>query len=159
MALGAAIIPFIGQNFGAGKIDRIRSGLKTAYLFSIIYGIIIFILFYVFSRYLAVVFSRNDEVLRYITLYLVIVSIGYGFQGISRIVCQGFNALNKPLYSFFLNFMRFFIFYVAFSYIGSKYLGLIGIFIGICTANLLSGIIAIILITIHLKRYTALYER
>ncbi|HJO92534.1 MAG TPA: MATE family efflux transporter [Victivallales bacterium] len=159
LALGAAIIPFVGQNFGAGRVDRIKSGLKTTYLFSIVYGIIIFILFYLFSEYFAALFSINKEVIHNITLYLCIVSIGYGFQGIARTVCQGFNALNKPLYSFLLNFMRFFLFYVIFSYIGSKYFGLLGLFTGICVANLLSGTIAIILITIHLKKNTALYEK
>ena len=43
MALSSVIIPFVGQNFGAGKIDRIRKAVRLSQNFSFFWGIFLFL--------------------------------------------------------------------------------------------------------------------
>ena len=40
MALGAAITPFSGQNFGAGNYDRVMAGASYAWRWSTCYGLV-----------------------------------------------------------------------------------------------------------------------
>ena len=41
MALGAAVTPFAGQNYGAKSYDRVMGGMRFAYRWSMIYGAVI----------------------------------------------------------------------------------------------------------------------
>ena len=47
MSLSAAMTPFTGQNFGAGRLDRVREGVSFAYRFSLIYGACIAVFMFV----------------------------------------------------------------------------------------------------------------
>ena len=141
-ALSAAIVPFVGQNFGAKKYDRIRSGIKISMIFCMLYGFLTFVLFILVSSQIAEVFSGDKVVIRYISLYLSIVSISYGAQGIWNIVCQTYNAMNKPLLACQLNFILFFVLYMPLAYFGSKTFGISGLFGGVCLANIFGGLVS-----------------
>ena len=141
-ALSAAIVPFIGQNFGAIKYDRIRDGVKISMVFSMLYGLLVFVVFLLVSSQIAGVFSEDRVVIRYIVLYLCIVSISYGAQGVWTIVCQVYNAMNKPMHACQLNFILFFVLYMPLAYFGSKMFGITGLFGGVCLANIFGGLVS-----------------
>jgi len=41
MTLGVSLVPFVGQNFGARRLDRVGEGIRFAYRFSLFYGLAI----------------------------------------------------------------------------------------------------------------------
>ena len=55
-SLGAALTTFCGQNIGAGKIDRIKQGVKICVLIGLIYSLAAFLLTAFFGRYIALLF-------------------------------------------------------------------------------------------------------
>lgn len=56
-----AVTTYVGQNFGAGKYDRIKSGMKAATLLSIATSLVIMVLLIVFGRPLTMLFISADS--------------------------------------------------------------------------------------------------
>ena len=59
---GNAFSTFIAQNFGAKRYDRIRRGVRSAFLTAIIFSLIVSMLVFVFAEPLMLVFVRPEEV-------------------------------------------------------------------------------------------------
>ena len=76
---GNAFSTFIAQNFGARKGDRIRRGVRSAFLITIVFSLIISLLVFFFAKPLMLIFVRPDEaeILRIGTEYLRIEGVFY----------------------------------------------------------------------------------
>ncbi len=70
--IGYAMTTFAGQNHGAGRIDRVRQGLKSALIMGVIWNVIVVILMFTISRYLVgfLTSSTQENVLYWGSLYL-----------------------------------------------------------------------------------------
>jgi len=94
--------------------------------------------------YLASIFNDDPDLVNHARAYFYIVPVtifGYGFVFISA---AGLNALGRPLYGLVYTIIRSLLLYVGFIFIGVVLTdNLIGAFIGIAAANLISGLIAI----------------
>ncbi|MFW5782651.1 MAG: MATE family efflux transporter, partial [Candidatus Muiribacteriaceae bacterium] len=96
-SVAAVIAPFVGQNLGAKKLDRIVSALRFAVIYSLITGVVIFALSYFFASDIASIFNNDKEVIRTASIYMVLVSAGYGFFGVVKIFAGVLNVFRKPL--------------------------------------------------------------
>jgi putative MATE family efflux protein len=139
-ALRSVIAPFVGQNWGAGKFDRLRKGMALSERFSLAWGVGLFFLLFVFARPIAEVFNRNQQVISTTVLYLRIVSIGYGLQSIVYIATSAINVMNKPLHAAGLTIIQMFLLYIPLAYMGSIILGIPGIFAALSFVYILGGI-------------------
>lgn len=76
-ALGATMATYGGQNLGAGKIDRIRQGTKTATIIGVVYCAVAFIIAYIVRYPLINMFidKPNPEMIEMAALH-VIVTVG-----------------------------------------------------------------------------------
>ena len=142
MALASVTVPFIGQNWGGKLYDRVRVGITRGHTFAMIWGLLAFIVYLLLANPISRLFNDNPEVTSIIAEYLVIVSMGYGFQGILMSSNAAFNAINKPMQAFFVNALRMFILYLPLAWLASKIFGLDGIFYAALAANVLSGGVA-----------------
>ena len=61
-AIATAVSVFCGQNLGAGKIDRIRKGIKEGMAIGITYGLAIGLVLIFGGRTLAMLFVSSSEV-------------------------------------------------------------------------------------------------
>lgn len=138
-ALAAVIAPFVGQNLGAEKISRIRRALKLASLFSMAWGAIMFALLNLFPETVASWFNDDSEVIQYTVWFLMIVPVGFGFQGIQLIVTSNLNTLGRPIPAFVLSAVHMLGLYVPLAYFGSQYRGFLGMMAGILIANIIGG--------------------
>lgn len=77
MNFGQALSTFVGQNIGANKIHRVRSGLWATLGMSSIVSIILTIVIIFFRRELMHLFTPDEEVVAIGVSYLVIVSSCY----------------------------------------------------------------------------------
>lgn len=59
IALGSSVANFVGQNFGAGRIDRVRKGVKIALVISVIVNVLSMIVAYDFCPSLVVYFAED----------------------------------------------------------------------------------------------------
>ena len=62
-AMGIAATTFIGQNYGAGKLDRVHRGIATCMLQAVIMTVIMSILLYMFGIYIFRLFTSDAAVL------------------------------------------------------------------------------------------------
>lgn len=141
-ALGSVIGPFIGQNWGASRFDRIKSGIKFSFELSLIWGLIVFAILAFLGGAIGSVFSSDPDVISVTRLYLLIVPIGYGLYGILVIATSAMSVLKKPIHASMLSFTQTFILYIPLAYFGSHLFGLLGIFIALTISYFVSGIIA-----------------
>ena len=145
-ALSSVLIPFTGQNMGAGRKDRVLKALKISYRFSIVWGAFMFVVFLVFGRFLAGLFNEDTEIIGTVVLYLNIVAISYGFQGFMVISSAALNGSHKPIHSAILSISRMFIFYIPLALIGVKLFDLKGIFLAGSIANFATGILSLLFV-------------
>ncbi|MCK4980898.1 MAG: MATE family efflux transporter, partial [Candidatus Delongbacteria bacterium] len=143
IALGTVILAFTGQNIGAKKYDRVEKGIKFSQKFSLITGVILFLLLTFTSKHIAAIFDNDPTVISIIVLYLTFVSAGFGFQGIMFITANTFNAMHKPYKAMGVNIIRMLVLYIPLAWIGSYLWGLPGIFIGAGISSVVGGIVAI----------------
>jgi putative MATE family efflux protein len=141
-ALATVLIPFIGQNLGAGKGDRIRSGLRFSQLLALAWGVLLFVAVLFFGRPISKLFNEDPQVVEAASLYLLIVSVSYGAFGLFNLLTSAFNAMNRPLQAASLSLFRVFALYVPLAAVGSRMFELRGVFGAATAANLVSALIA-----------------
>lgn len=60
-ALATALTTYVGQNYGAGKTDRVNAGIRTAFILLIGYGILASLAMLLFSRNMVGLFLDSTE--------------------------------------------------------------------------------------------------
>ncbi|GAB4442832.1 MAG: MATE family efflux transporter [Anaerolineae bacterium] len=139
MALGSVLSPFVGQNWGAGKLERVKTAIRYSQIFSMAWGAAMFLLFLPLAGPLAAAFSDDPQVVSAIQIYLWLVPISYGFQGMLTLSNSALNVLRKPLHAAALAVTRMFVLYVPLAYLGSMLFGVPGIFAAATVANIAAG--------------------
>jgi Na+-driven multidrug efflux pump len=156
LALSMSLPPFISQNYGANKLERIREAFNIAAKFVIVWQVLVFIILAASADFIAQAFAEDASVAKDIKIFLYIVPLGYGLQGIIVLVNSSFNAMHKPLSALLLNIMRLFVFYVPIASFGSYLYGLEGLFWGCVIGNVVTSVIAYTWFNQNLKKEMAL---
>jgi Na+-driven multidrug efflux pump len=136
------LTPFVGQNWGAGRLDRVKLSVRYAQRFALFWGALLFILLAVFGRSVALIFNDDAVVVATLIDYLRIVPLSYGLLGVLMLANAVLNALNRPLQSALLTVLRLFALYIPLAVVGSVLFGLLGIFGAAAIANGLAGVAA-----------------
>lgn len=95
---GNAFSSFIAQNYGAGKKDRIRAGLKGAVLASLLFCLVISAVIWIFARPLMLLFVKGGEqaIVAEGVCYLHIEGAFYCGVGCLFLLYGFFRAMGKP---------------------------------------------------------------
>ncbi|MBN2310575.1 MAG: MATE family efflux transporter [Candidatus Hydrogenedentes bacterium] len=144
MALGISLVPVLGQNWGAGRLDRVNLCRKYSNRFALYWGVCCAAAFMALSGPLARVFSDDPRVVDVLSLYLCIIPLGYGMREIHRYVGFSFIAIGRPMSAAAINTIRILGFLVPGILLGAWVLGLSGVFWGTLAADVASTIIAVI---------------
>jgi putative MATE family efflux protein len=147
LALSMTLPPFISQNFGAGQMVRVLSGYKTSIKFVLFWQLLIYGVLLLLADVIAGAFAKEQAVADVIKLFIWILPLGYGLQGVIILTNSSFNALHKPLTALVLSIIRLFVCYVPLAYLGSLYYGVIGFFVGALFANLIMANISYLTFT------------
>lgn len=142
LAMSMTLPPFISQNFGAGHMHRVEEAYKVSAKFVIGWQFIIYAILAVLAPWIAGAFAKEQAVEDIIKLFIWILPLGYGLQGIIILTNSSFNALHKPMIALGLSVIRLFVCYVPLAYAGSYFYGLQGFFIGALMGNVLMAIIS-----------------
>lgn len=139
-ALSGSIGPFVGQNSGARRQDRVAQGVRTSYQFSIVYGLLVAIPLFFGGAVIASWIENDPTVISTAALYLAIVPWSYAMWGVLMMASASFNALGKPLPSTILSFTRMFVVYLPLAATLNHFYGYQGIFVATFISNGLLGI-------------------
>jgi putative MATE family efflux protein len=144
-ALASIMIPFTGQNWGAGLKNRVRTALKTSYVIATLWSMILLVLIFIIGKPIVALFNKDSVVIETAVLYLRIVVLSYSFRGMLYISSSSLNALNKPIFSISFSLINSVGLYIPLSLIWVSLWGLRGIFIASFAANTIAGILAAII--------------
>lgn len=142
LSLSMSLPPFISQNLGANKIDRVQGAFKLCIRFVVVWQLLIYALIALCSGFLANIFTDDAKVADTIQLFLLIVPLGYGFQGVIILTNSSFNAMHQPMSALILSIVRLFVVFVPATYVGSLLFGLQGLFTAAVIANVCVALLA-----------------
>jgi putative MATE family efflux protein len=144
MALGISLTPFVSQNFGAGRMDRVREANRVANWFALGYGTLVAAAFFTFAPAMAAVFSNDPKVVGILVFYIRIICFGYGMMEVHRYCTFFLTGMHKPVSATALNAVRVLVFLIPLSWLGANFWGIPGVFGGRLATDLAVGSIGIL---------------
>ncbi len=145
VALGTAVTPFVGQNFGARRMDRVANGIRWCQRFFVAYGVAVAVVLAVAAPYIVAAFTVNETAISAALLHMRIVPASYLAVGFALAATNSLNAIGRPLPAMFISLTRTILVYAPLAYAFSQVLGLVGIFVAAFTANFIAGALGLIL--------------
>jgi len=142
LALSSTLPPFVSQNLGAGRLERITEACRLSMRFVLGWQLLIYLLMAAGASLIAWVFTRDEEVASIIRLYIWIMPLSYGMQGVIILCNSALNAIHRPMVALYLSMARFFVFYVPLAWVGSTLFGLPGFFAGALLGNVLMALLS-----------------
>lgn len=144
MALGISLVPLVGQNYGAGRYDRVEGCRRWSERLALGWGAVVAVVFFLAAPFIAPLFAHHDEGMeRHLVLYLRIMPFGYGLREVLRYISIFLNAISRPMASLVLNALFLVGFNVPFALLGEWLFGLAGVFGGVVLGSNLAGLLAL----------------
>lgn len=138
-SLSSSIGPFVGQNFGANRQERVRGGMRAAYVFCLGWGLFTAASMFYFGETFSRWINDDSQVIAVAALYLALVPWSHGLWGVLMMASASFNGLGKPIPSTTLSFSRMFLLNVPLALLLNHYWGYQGIFVATMISNCLMG--------------------
>jgi Na+-driven multidrug efflux pump len=143
-ALSMSVAPFVGQNWGAGKRDRVRRAVFLGHSFALGWGLFAYLILYVFSP-IAIGLATDDEsVAKAAQTYLLIVPLGMGLMGVCANAWNSFNALGSPMPPLLMSAVQMLCLTIPLAILGNNLFGFAGIFIGGLVSQLAIAVAAFV---------------
>ena len=144
-ALSGAIGPIIGQNYGAGRIDRVRQSVRDGLVFTaIVVGVMSAILFFARGPILTL-FQADGITAEIVILFCGPLALAWFFNGVIFVSNAAFNNLGRPFYSTWINWGRHTLGTIPFVILGGIWFGAKGVLIGQAFGGLVFAAVALIL--------------
>ena len=95
---GNAFSTFVAQNYGAGKRERIRRGVRSAFVTTVLFSLAVSVAVFVLARPLMLIFVRGEEteIISIGVQYLRVEGVFYFGIGILFLLYGYFRAIRKP---------------------------------------------------------------
>ncbi len=142
MAVGSAIVPMVGQNWGAKHYDRVAKTRVLSNKLAIVYGVIIFLIALPLSKPLARIFSQVISVIDFTAWYLWIFLLSSIGLNLTNWNSQAMNAAGKPKWATILNIAGTILIMIPLAKLGKMVYGFVGMLIGVGLGQLLVGFIS-----------------
>lgn len=141
--IGMGIAPLIGYNYGAKKINRMKSIMKFSMLCTLVTGFILTSIYFIFTKQILSIFINSQEVIQTGIIVLRALMISGPFLGIMFVFNFTFQSMGKAIQSLMLAVSRQgFVFLPLILLLKSLY-GLEGVVIAQPIADLVAIIIAL----------------
>lgn len=91
----SAINAFCGQNYGAGKTDRVKKGYWNCFWVIGVWGLVITAIFLLFPKQLSGIFFYEEDVIQMSVNYMVIVGLSEAFMCVEIMTIGALSGLGK----------------------------------------------------------------
>lgn len=105
-ALSGAIGGIFGQNYGAGKLERVRSTYRDALLFCVLYTLVAWGLFVALVSYIIAAFDLTGQGAEVLRAFAIVGVGGFIFFGALFVSNAAFNNLGRPGRSTLVNWIK-----------------------------------------------------
>ena len=139
---GFGAMAMIGQNIGAGNIDRARTALREALKYSFLMAGGLGILAALFSSPIIRAFTEDPSVMAYTRLYLWSVALTYGFLAALMVEASAFQAIGRSWPGFWVFLLRVFVLAIPLAYVSTQvfHFSIIAVWAAIMVANIGSSV-------------------
>ncbi len=141
MSLGAGLVPFVGQNWGASRRDRVAQGMRWAAKAAGVMGLVGFAVLAGFAEPLGALFTDDPAVLAAAATYLRVMAATHALLGLLVVAAASFNAVGRPLIATSLNGLQALLTW-GLATLGASLWGVAGIFAGATVAIGAAGALA-----------------
>ena len=94
-AVSLSVLAFIGQNLGAGRMDRVKKALGIGCAVNVTVGLVLATTVILLRKQLCGIIADDPEVLKYAYQRLFVVGGPYFLCGIMEVLCNALRALGK----------------------------------------------------------------
>lgn len=145
--LSNAAATLVGQNLGAGHIDRAEKSVFQTLKYIIVFMAVVSVLFLTCGHLFAAFFTSDKNVIAVAGEALKILSIGFVIYGAAMVFSSAFNGAGDTWTPTKINVFAFWLFQIPLAYFLAKYfeMGPTGVFIAIPTAEAGIAVAAFIL--------------
>lgn len=149
--------PILSFNYGAKNYARVKETVKLLLKLSAIVSIVCFLIFELFPKEIIKLFGEGSEdyfifAVRYMRIYMAFMFI----NGIQISITPFFSSIGKAKYGAFLSLTRQMIFLLPFILILPTFMGLYGLVLAQPISDLLSAVVAIIMLFFEIKNINKL---
>ncbi len=105
-SLSGAVGGIFGQNFGAGKIDRLYMIYRDGLIFCLVYPVLIWGLLVGLNDIIVDLFGVDKDAEKILWAFTHIGAAAFTLTGMSFVAMAAFNNLGSPIYSSMINWVR-----------------------------------------------------
>ena len=149
LALSAAAAPFVGQNSGAGDIDRSRRALMWCSGISLVWSAVVAVLILVTDGYWVGFFGETQPIRENVLIYLAIVPLSFVGYGITISLSAAMNGLGRSGTALLVSGGRAIALLAPAAWIGVTLGGFQGLAIATALSNLAAGAAGFVIIRRH----------
>jgi Na+-driven multidrug efflux pump len=139
-ALSGSVGPIIGQNFGAGRFDRVRSALRDGLIFSAIYTVTASFILLLFRHQIAEAFGATGRTSDLVVFFCTFIGISWAFAGAQFVSNAACNNLGHPNLSTAFNWGKATLGTIPFAWWGAAVAGPEGILAGTAIGAVIFGL-------------------
>ncbi|MDQ0391564.1 MATE family efflux transporter [Labrys monachus] len=143
-SLSGVVGPIFGQNYGAGRLDRVRRTLTDAFIFTTIYALVMWAVLAAGHHGVVRLFNIVDpEAARLIEFFCLFVAGSWIFHGLLFVANASFNNLGFPIASTIFNWGKTTLGTIPFALAGATLWGAEGALAGQGLGAVLFGVIGV----------------
>ena len=146
LGLSGAIGGIVGQNWGAGRIDRAREAALWAAGFCVLWGLVVAIAMVFAGEQFARLFTDDPAVIAEFALYLEIAAWGYAGFGLLIVGNGIMNAVDKAAFALVQSVARVFLVMLPVALIMQPGMGSAAIYTAELAANLFGAVSAVLIV-------------
>ncbi|ACB85857.1 MATE family efflux transporter [Natranaerobius thermophilus] len=106
IAIGISMVTMVGQNYGAGELERVRRSYWTAQAMAAGFMASVGVFLFAFPEFFIGIFSQEQDVMSHGVSYLRILPIFYPFLGSGLISAHSFQGLGKAIPALIISLIR-----------------------------------------------------
>lgn len=113
IAVGMTMITYVGQNVGAGKLDRVKEGIRKGFLLSTVMNVPLALAEVLFPKFLVGIMLNSPKIIQTSVEFLPITGIGIfalGYLFVYRFSLQGLGNTFMPMLSGIVEVLMRFVF-------------------------------------------------
>ena len=126
-----AISTFVAQNIGAGKMERVKKGIRSTLIMVNITSLMMTIIVWIFGKQLMSIFTNDMHVIRYGIDYLKIVGSGYIILASMFTIVGFIRGTGHTLFPAFVTLTSLWVIRIPIAVIMTKIIGTDGLWVGV----------------------------
>ena len=151
-ALSGAIGPVIGQNFGAGQMDRVRQAYRDGIVFCAIFTVAMTGLLFVLREPIISLFGADGVTRDLLVLFCGPLALAFFFSGVIYVSNAAFNNMGHPFRSTAINWGLHTVGTIPLVFAGASLFGAAGVLIGQALAGVIFAGVATLMVRRMMNR-------